>query len=238
MHYLLIHGSWYGAWCWHKIVPRLESEGHRVTAVNLPGRGRDPATMQLVGLGRLVKAAMACLPENEATTVVVHSRYGVLASALAEAAPDRIARTIYLASFMLPNGKAVADYFRSDANSWLPLHVTISKIGMLDQLDPKAYRECLYHDCGDDDNALSASLLSREPLRPAIAKIKLTDEKYGRIPRSYIRLTEDRAVSVSMQDRLINETGADRVETIEAGHSAYFSQPDKLTQTILKLSTK
>jgi hypothetical protein len=41
-----------------------------------------------------------------------------------------------------------------------------------------------------------------------------------------------------MQDRLINETGADRVETIEAGHSVYFSQPDKLAQTILKLSTK
>ena len=40
MHFLLIHGSWHGAWCWHKIVPRLQAEGHSAHAIDLPGRGR------------------------------------------------------------------------------------------------------------------------------------------------------------------------------------------------------
>lgn len=236
MHFLLIHGSWHGAWCWHKIVPRLQAEGHSAHAIDLPGRGRSPARSQLVSLKSMVGAALAAMPEDQTTTIVVHSRYGVLASQLAELAPERIARTIYLASFMLPNGKAVADYFREDRDSQLPPFVDINRLGLWDWLRPEAYRHVLYHDCHDEDNALAASLLCREPLRPAIGKLQLTDDRYGRVPRGYIRLSEDRAVSPFLQDRLLNETSCDRVETVQAGHSAYFSKPDQLTAAICRIA--
>ena len=39
-----------------------------------------------------------------------------------------------------------------------------------------------------------------------------------------------------LQDRLINDTGAARVESIRASHSAYFSKPDELVKTILALA--
>lgn len=236
MHFLLIHGSWHGAWCWHKIVPRLQAAGHSAHAIDLPGRGHSPALMQRVSLKRMVAAARGALPADRKTTLVVHSRYGVLASQLAQLAPDRIARTIYLASFMLPDGTAVADYFREDRDSRLPPFVDINRLGMWDWLRPEAYRDVLYHDCSDEDNALAASLLCREPLRPAIGKLQLTDDRYGRVPRGYIRLSEDRAVSLFLQDRLLNETPCDRVETIQAGHSAYFSKPDELTAAICRIS--
>lgn len=235
-HFTLIHGSWHGAWCWYKVAPRLRDLGHEADAVELPGRGRSPARAHFISLDTMVKSVERFLPLGRKTTVVVHSRYGVLASLLAERVPDRIERTIYLASFMMPNRKAVAHYFRSDRDSWLAPHVEINRLGMWDRLDPSAYRETLYHDCNDDDNALAAFLLCREPLRPAIAKLTLSDGNYGRVPRSYIRLTEDRAVSLSLQDRLIEETGVDRVESIQASHSAYFSKPDELAATIVKLS--
>jgi pimeloyl-ACP methyl ester carboxylesterase len=49
--YVLIHGSWHGAWCWHKIIPRLEAAGHKVIAPDMPRHGRDlrapgPITMR------------------------------------------------------------------------------------------------------------------------------------------------------------------------------------------------
>ena len=184
----------------------------------------------------MVSAAMLSLPKDRPATVVVHSRYGVLASQLAELVPERISRTIYLASFMLPNATCVADYFRADADSRIGPYVDVNRVGMWDWLRPDGYREVLYHDCNDDDNALAASLLCREPLRPAIARLKLTDDNFGRVPRAYIRLTRDRAVSVSMQDRLLDETRVDRVESIDAGHSAYFCKPDELTEKILQLA--
>jgi pimeloyl-ACP methyl ester carboxylesterase len=235
MNFLLLHGSWHGAWCWHKIVPRLESAGHRAIAVDLPGRGRSPAYAPMVTLGRMVRAAESALPAGGRTTVVVHSRYGIVASALAERVPDRIERTIYLASFMLPAGKRVLDYV-PDPGSMMPGNVVLDRLRLCDRLEPAAYREALYADCSDDDVTLAASLLTREPSRPALARLRLTGERYGRVPRAYIRLTEDRAVSIGLQDRLLAATAVARVESLAASHSAYFSEPDRLTKSILSLS--
>lgn len=237
-HFLLIHGSWHGAWCWYKIAPRLEAEGHLVSVPDLPGRIGNPAKPITVSLKRMVSALEKHLPTEKKTTIVVHSRYGILASILAEMFPDRVEQVIYLASYMLPSGKRAAEYFTWDKGSLLSPHVTISKLGMWDQLHPDIYQDGLYHDCSKEDNKLGLLLLGKEPLRPALAKIELTEERFGQVRKAYIRLTEDRAVTPQLQDRVLNESKVDRVESLAASHSAYFSQPEALTTTILKLSRR
>jgi pimeloyl-ACP methyl ester carboxylesterase len=234
-YFLFLHGSWHGAWCWHKVLPRIAADGHQAVAIDLPGRGRVPATPAFVGLRTMVDAAERALAPEGKTTVVVHSRGGIVASTLAERAPDKIARTIYLASFMLPTGRRVLDYV-PDKQSMMPGNVTVNRLALWDWLKPSAYREALYADCSDDDVALANALLVREPVRPALTRLRLTPEAYGRVPRAYIRLTHDNAISLALQDRLLGETQVDRVESIEASHSAYFSKPDALAQTILKLA--
>ena len=234
-NFLLLHGSWHGAWCWYKITPRLEAEGHRVIVPDLPGRGRSPARPALVGLGTMVKKVIAALPDGEKTTIVVHSRNGIVASSVAEAAPERLERIVYLASFMLPDGQRVLDYL-PDRDALLTGHVRVNRFALWDWLDPAVYKTALYADCGDDDVALARALLVREPVRPALTRLKLTNERYGSVPRAYIRLTEDKAVSLALQDRLLAETPVERVETLHASHSAYFSRPDELTNAILRLA--
>jgi len=235
MNFLFLHGSWHGAWCWHKVVPRIESAGHRAICIDLPGRGRRPVRPALVGLKAMVDVAEGALPPVGKTTIVAHSRNGIVASALAERAPDRIAQTIYLAAYMLKSGGRVLDHV-PDRGSLMPGNVKVNRLGLWDWLEPKAYRDALYADCSEDDVTLARALLVREPVRPALTRLRLTPERYGRVPRAYIRLTEDRAVSPALQDRLINDTGAARVESIRASHSAYFSKPDELVKTILALA--
>ncbi len=231
-HFLLLHGSWHGAWCWYKIAPRLETAGHSVTVPDLLGRGANKRMPQLVSLKSMLQDIGRKLPNDQKTTIVVHSRYGILASAIAEKFPNHIERVVYLASYMIPSKQRAATYFKADKGSLLTPHITISKSGLWDELHPEIYREGLYHDCSDDDVMLARTLLCREPLRPVVAKLNLSDERYGRVPRAYIRLTEDRAVTLQLQDRCINEVGVDRVEDIKASHSAYFSKPEALTKTI------
>ena len=233
--FLFLHGSWHGAWCWYKVLPHIEAAGHSAVAIDLPGRGRSPATPAMVGMDRAVGACEATLSTSEKTTIVVHSRSGIIASMLAERAPDRIARTIYLASFMLPAGRRVVDYL-PDRASFLSPHITVNRLQLWDALKPAAYREGLYADCSDADIALASSLLTREPVRPALTRLHLTDARYGRVPRAYIRLTQDRAVSLALQDRLLAETPVERTATLDASHSAYFSKPKELAETILKLA--
>ncbi len=232
--FLLLHGSWHGAWCWHKVLPRLRAAGHSALAIDLPGRGRRPGWGPTIGLGTMVQAALQFLPIDQKTTVVVHSRNGIVASSLAEVAPERIARTIYLASFMLPNGRRVLDYL-PDRASYLHDQVEVRRWSMSDRLRPEAYREALYADCSEDDLDLARALLTPEPSRPALTRLRLSD-RYDSVPRAYLRLTEDRAVSLGLQDRLLGETTVERVEDLAAGHSAYFSRPDDLTRTLLRLA--
>ena len=233
--FLFLHGSWHGAWCWHKVLPHIRSAGHAASAVDLPGRGRSPARPAFVSLARAVDGVCAQLSAEEQTTVVVHSRSGIVASMLAERAPECIARTIYLASFMLPSGKRVLDYLPDKSSSLTP-HVAVNRLGLSDWLKPEAYREGLYADCSEADVALASALLVPEPSRPALTRLKLSDARYGRVKRAYIRLLQDRAVSLALQDRLLNETPVERVESIDASHSAYFSKPEQLAATVLKLA--
>ena len=230
--FLLLHGSWHGAWCWHKVIPRLEAAGHRARAIDLPGRGRGTL---FVSLDAMVRAAERALFSDAQTTVVVHSRNGIVASMLAERAPERIARTIYLASFMLPPGRRVLDYL-PDRASAIARHVHVDRLTLSDRLDPALYREGLYADCSEADVELARALLVPEPVRPALTRLKLSPHRYGRVPRAYIRLLQDRAVSLELQDRLLAQTPVDAVADLDGSHSVYFSQPDRLAQTLVELA--
>ena len=103
-------------------------------------------------------------------------------------------------------------------------------------LKREIYREALYADCSEDDIALAYALLTPEargPESPTETPLRTTRENFGRIPKIYIELTQDRAVTWAGQKRMYEATPCERVLTIEASHSAYFSQPDQLTKQIL-----
>ena len=37
--FLLVHGSWFGGWCWRKVVPLLRSNGYEDYSPTLTGLG-------------------------------------------------------------------------------------------------------------------------------------------------------------------------------------------------------
>jgi hypothetical protein len=53
------------------------------------------------------------------------------------------------------------------------------------------------------------------------------------VPRAYIELLADRAVSPALQRRMYASSPCRRVLSIDASHSAYFSKPDELVDKIL-----
>jgi hypothetical protein len=94
----------------------------------------------------------------------------------------------------------------------------------------------LYADCTDEDIALCNALLTPEPRgphSPTETPLRTTQERYGRIPKVYIELTQDKAIAWEAQKRMYTAFAPERVLTIEASHSAYFSRPGELTEKIL-----
>ncbi len=231
-HYILIHGSWHGAWCWHKVADRLKANGHTVDVPDLPCHGANWGTHKDVTTEDYVRTVTNLIDAAPGpVTIVAHSRGGLVGSSVAEARPDKVERTIYVAAFLVPNGKSVVDYGIQDDQSLILPNLDQNADEGWDMLQSHIFREALYADCDDDDVALCHLLLTPEPAAPTFTPLALSKERYGRVPRSYIMLTEDRAVSPKLQRLMLEETPCEVLE-LEASHSAYFSKPDALTRLI------
>jgi pimeloyl-ACP methyl ester carboxylesterase len=234
MNIVLLHGSWHAAWCWHKVVPLLQAQGHAVHVPDLPGHGRHWRFAR----GRTTLGAMAdhvCRildGLDEPALLVAHSRGGIVASTVAELRPHKLSGVVYLAAYMLRHGERVTDFFRADRDSLVRPNLRVSKMALTDSLAEEAYRPALYADCSDADVALARSLLTPEPSLPALTRLKLSDRGYGSVRRHYIELTEDKAVSLPLQRRMIAASPCASVTSIDASHSAYFSRPAQLADAL------
>jgi pimeloyl-ACP methyl ester carboxylesterase len=239
MNIVLLHGSWHGAWCWHKVVPWLQSEGHRMHVPDLPAHGRH----WRIARGRTTLASMAAHvchildSLDEPAFLVAHSRGGIVASTVAEMRPRKLYGIAYLAAYMLRDGERVADFFHRDKDSLVPPNIRISKATLTDSLAEEAYRPALYADCADADVELARSLLTAEPSLPALTRLRLSEESYGSVRRHYIELTKDKAVSLSLQRRMIAASPCASVSSIEASHSAYFSRPEQLAAVVHSMAS-
>ena len=244
--YVLIHGSWHGAWCWYKIAPRLEAAGQDVIVPDMPGHGRDWRAPGRITVQDNIDAVLNILDTvSEPVVLVVHSRNGMIVAQVAEARPEKIRSIVFLGSLLPPIGATapLADSMAEGQWAYDP-DSDFAKQSCVDY-DPEAgfdmlqrwtFRDTLYADCSNDDVALSYALLTPEPRGPQSATdmpIHTTPERFGRVRRFYIELTQDRAVSIGWQRRMHSTTPCERVFSIDASHSAYFSQPDQLTRCIL-----
>lgn len=236
--YLLIHGAWHGAWCWHKIVPSLKKAGHRVLAIDLPSQGADKTPTSEIGPHTWADYVCDLIGTlNEPVILVGHSRGGIVLSQVAERIPDKIKTLVYLSAFMVPNGETMAGVSSLEVNSLslaTPGMKFNQKAGHV-TVNDEAIEEAFYHLCSPEDVALAKSLLQPEPLIPLFTKIEITDENFGRVPRIYIELLQDRAVSLPLQRHLQEQLPCDKVISIDTDHSAFFSSPTELVTALLNV---
>lgn len=232
--FILIHGSWHSAWNWHKVVPLIESQGHRAIAIDLPGMGRDKTPIQNVTMDVVVDKICQVMDEVDGKVILVgHSKNGIMISQAAEYRPDKIEKLVYLAAYLVPNGKTQREYSLQDAAGVLKPFVTKYDATNSTTLGHEIYKEGLYHDCEDDITELAKVLLSHEPFVTGVTPLQLSDKNFGRVPRVYIECTEDRAVTPFIQRKMYSETPCEKVYSLTTSHSPFFSKPKELTEILL-----
>lgn len=237
--FILIHGSWHSSWNWHMVIPILKKQGHTIFAIDLPGMGSDKTPIQNVTLATTVKNLCELIDSIEGKVVLIgHSKNGVIISQTAEYRPEKIEKLIYLAAYLIPNGKTQAEYSSQDINSLLKPYVTKHSDSNSHTLQPEIYKEGLYHDCEDNITAAAKQILSHEPVESGIVPLKLTNENYGVIRKFYIECTEDRAVTPFIQQKMYNETVCEKVYKMKTSHSPFFSKPQELCDIFLKIASK
>ena len=143
---------------------------------------------------------------------------------------------IYLAAYLIPNGKTQVDYSKLDVGGVLKPYVTRYPETQSHTLQPEIYKEGLYHDCDDNILKLAKLLLSHEPVESGITALQLSDEKFGSVRRFYIECTEDKAVTPFIQQMMYKETLCEKVYQIPTSHSPFFSQPQMLSNLFVEIA--
>ncbi len=236
--FILIHGSWHSAWNWHLVIPILEKKGHRVLTPDLPGMGRDKTPIQEVTMASAVEKICQLVDSIKGKVILLgHSKNGIMISQAAEYRSEKIEKLIYLAAYLIPNGKTQAEYSDQDTEGVLKPYVIRHPESASHSLRSEIYKDGLYHDCEDTIVQLAKLLLSKEPVASAITPLQLTQEKYGIVPRYYIECAEDRAVTPVIQRKMYKEMPCEEVYTMRTVHSPFFSKPGELCTILCKIAT-
>ena len=236
--YVLIHGAWHGAWCWDKIIPRLQEAGHQAIAVDLPGHGCDKTPTSEITLQSYtdrICQVLDYLPEP--VILVGHSLGGVSITQSAEYRPDKIKKLVYLCAFVPQNGQSLQSLNRLDSHrsSLLMQNRFAAKDGSWYAIKTEAVKEIFYHDCSVEDISRAQSLLCPEPSAPTMTSVRTTIENYGRIPKIYIQTLEDRTLSPVFQEKMYQAIPFQKIIQMKTSHSPFFSAPGELAAYLLSL---
>jgi len=233
--YVLVHGACHGAWCWDEVAARLRAKGHRVVTLDLPGHGRRAAEVRHAGVeayGRAVANAMA-LEGISRGILVGHSMAGLVIPKAAEMAPARVSHLVFLAAVVVPDGGSLAETVMTPAGRAMATGIAAGRgngtflhpaevawarwMGDMPRSDPRV------------SNAIS--LLTPQALRPFVEAVDLRVFSGMRVPRTYIRCLQDKAIVPGKAAECAARLGVKPVD-MECAHDAMLSQPDELVRIL------
>jgi len=110
--FVLVHGAWFGGWCWQKVIPFLEAAGHEVYAPTLTGLAERASELSPdVGLDTHIQDIVGLLEEKNLHDIVLvgHSYGAIVITGVVDQVPERIAHQVYLDTFVPRDGESMAD---------------------------------------------------------------------------------------------------------------------------------
>lgn len=236
--FLLIHGAWHSGRAWERVVPLLESAGHRVFAPSLTGYGdRAHLLGPEVGLDTHVEDVVRLIREQDLTDVVLvgHSYAGLVVSSVANEVPERIAHLVYLDAMVPEHGESAVDVMpvtqqlidlaaRSDT-PWRipPMPEMPPPFGLFGVTDPA-------------DVAWLRPLLSDQPLLCLRQPARLDNPALASVGRTHIHCVGVQREDITRRPvPAVQPNGSPaRVWELPTGHDCMITMPEELSELLLK----
>jgi pimeloyl-ACP methyl ester carboxylesterase len=236
-NFILIHGAMHGGWCWERVVPLLEQQGHKVIAPDLPGMGETrlpPAEVTLEAWSRFTVDLLNRQPGR--SILVGHSLGGMVISQAAEAAPGRIAMLVYATALLPRNGLSAFDLTRGEDVPERDARIDLSPTddGQCITAEPTAARAFMYGETAAEWAELAVSRLQPQPMEPLRTPAVLTEVNFGAVPRTYIECLRDRIIPLAVQRAMHTASPCATVRAIDTDHSPFYSTPESLTAHLLQ----
>lgn len=115
--FVLVHGSFHGAWCWRKVAPLLRARGHDVWTPTLTGFGdRSHLRAVTVDLSLHCRDVLEMLEAEDVREAVLvgHSYAGMIIASVAATAPQRLQSLVYLDAYLPRPGECELDLWPAE----------------------------------------------------------------------------------------------------------------------------
>jgi pimeloyl-ACP methyl ester carboxylesterase len=213
------------------VLEPLRSAGHRVEAVDLPGRPGGPAwpTIDMASYVDVVTSAID--RAGEPVVLAVHSLGGVAASLAVESRADAISRVVFVNSLLLNDGEGALDALTRGGQDCVLLRpgaLVPSEDGATIFVDSTDTAIDAFYNCCDPTVAKeAASQLVPEPLPPVLQPLAVSAARFGSVPKTYIGAKNDRTLPWALQQQMSDAYSARFVE-LGGDHSPMLSATDDL----------
>ncbi|HZD34382.1 MAG TPA: alpha/beta fold hydrolase, partial [Nitrososphaeraceae archaeon] len=150
--YVLVHGSCHGGWCWKKLIPLLNRNGHNVYTPTLTGLGeRSHLVNKSVGLDTHILDIVQLLEYEDLDEVILvgHSYGGLVIGGVTEKVSHRVRRLVFLDAYIPQDNKSAFNIIpgletiymerrlKKEGKEWLVESYTPEEFGVTDPDDVK-----------------------------------------------------------------------------------------------------
>ncbi len=236
--FVIVHGAFQTAESWSAVADALRAKGHTAIAVNLPGRNAEGVAAKAVTLANYVQTVEQVVQQQTQPVVLVgHSFGGMTISLVAEALPKKISKLIYVAAYVPVTGDSMQALAESDkSNGFTEKSFVIAPDYSFATILNTDQSRLFINDGSPEQQAQVTGAMVREPLGPIGTPVQVSAEKFGAVPKAYIRTAQDATVSPTLQNMMIQRTNITQTQTVETGHSPQASQPNRLADAMIELA--
>jgi pimeloyl-ACP methyl ester carboxylesterase len=236
--FVIVPGAWSGPYAWDSVKASLEKTGNKVVIVQLPGHGSDSTPPQNLTLDVYRDKVISVIDSIGGQVILVgHSLGGAIISEVAEKAPSKIEKLVYVAGFIPLTGQSVLALASTDTASVLGSSLRPSADNLtLAVLSDQIINSFILDGTEQEQNLVLANYRV-EPAIPLTNAVTLTAANYGSVTKVYIKTLMDHAITPTLQNRMLAATPRfSAVYQLNTSHSPFLVKPDSVAILLTKIA--
>jgi pimeloyl-ACP methyl ester carboxylesterase len=220
---VLVHGAWADGSCWSDVIERLQADGYKVAAPQLPetSLADDVARVRHV-LSR----------QDGPTVLAAHSYGGQVITSLGTDAPN-VVGLVYIAAFGLDEGESIGALLEQGPPTPAVANVEVDSkgFGWLPEDD------FLAHFAADIDPVKARVMYAvQQPLHTSTFADVMGVPAWRSLPSWYLVAQKDEVIPPDAERQFAQRMGADTIE-VDSGHCAMVSHAEETYERIVTAAT-
>ena len=234
--YVLVHGGGHGGWCYQPLARRLRAAGHEVHAPTLTGLGERAHLLgPHVDLALHARDVAAVLFYEDLRDVILvgHSYGGMVITAAADLATDRVGKLVFLDAANPVNGQSLRDVAGPVIEAVRPMGEVVDGVELV--LLPAPGAGAFYGVTDPGDLAWMDERLTGHPWQCFEQRLALTDEaRLWAIPQYHIVCTS--TLATRDPELMATARAEGRLWDIDTGHDLMITEPDATAEALLEVA--